>query len=92
MSRRRHEKAEVEDVLRELEAMGWRIKLRKGGGHAWALALCPWNDRECRGGMYCQMTVNSTPQNPGNHAARLLNQARNCIRWRDREEADGKKV
>ena len=91
-NRMAHCKKEVEDALSELESMGWRIKLRKGKGHAWGLALCPWNDKECHGGMHCQMSINSTPQNSGNHAARLLSQARGCIEWKAQEETDGKKV
>lgn len=78
MSRRRHPERDVEIVLRELERRGWTVELR-GGGHAWGLLRCAWNSGACRDGRCCQMSVNSTPENPGNHAARLRGKALACI-------------
>jgi hypothetical protein len=78
LSRIRHPKKEVEHALRELEALGWTVEVR-GGGHAWGLLKCPANSRECRGGTFCQMTINSTPQNPSSHAAKLRQKALGCM-------------
>lgn len=79
MTRERHPKKEVEEVLRELEALGWTVVKRNGKGHAWGLLRCPANREDCRCGQYCQMTINSTPQNPGSHAAKLRDKALGCI-------------
>ena len=77
--RPRHPKKEVEAVLRELEELGWTVEKRNGKGHAWGLLRCPKPTDECRCGMFCQMSINSTPQNPSNHAAKLRQKALGCI-------------
>jgi len=79
LSRPKHPKKEVEAAIKELEGLGWTIKKRKSRGHAWGLALCPEPNDDCRCGKYCQMSINSTPQNPGYHAAQLLSKAKGCI-------------
>jgi hypothetical protein len=76
-NRARHPKKEVETVLRKLEAMDWTIEPGRGG-HAWGLLRRPFNDETCRCGEYCQMSISSTPQNPGNHASKLLAKAQAC--------------
>ncbi|MEP7453066.1 hypothetical protein [Phyllobacterium sp. SB3] len=85
MSRDRHPKKEVENVLRELEALGWSVETR-GGGHAWGLLKCPANSDDCRCGKFCQMTINSTPQNPGNHAAKLKQKALGCVKKNEKQQ------
>lgn len=84
MSRSRHPKKEVEQVLGELEEHGWRVVERDGKGHAWGLLRCPNHSKDCRCGEFCQMTINSTPQNAGNHAAKLRNRALACIFVKDK--------
>ncbi len=89
MARERHPKKEVEAVLRELEALGWTVIKRNGKGHAWGLLRCPSNSAECRGGEYCQMTINSTPQNPSSHAAKLRSKAFGCIELDEKDMGSG---
>lgn len=86
--RSRHPKKDVEKVLCELEALGWTVDVR-GGGHAWGLLRCPANAKDCRDNKYCQMTINSTPQNPASHAAKLKQKALACIKQDERETKDG---
>lgn len=84
MSRDRHPKKEVEQVLRQLEVLGWSVEIR-GGGHAWGLLKCPANSADCRDGKFCQMTINSTPQNASSHAAKLRQKALGCIKKNENE-------
>ena len=86
--RMRHPKKEVEKVLAELEEFGWNVVERHGKGHAWGLVRYPYNDADCRCGEYCQMTVNSTPQNPSSHAAKLKRKALKCINLNRRTQND----
>jgi hypothetical protein len=79
LARKRHPKKEVEAVLSELEALGWKIKLRNSKGHAWGLLLCPFNDKDCRCGEFCQMSISSTPQNATSHAAKLKSKVLSCV-------------
>jgi hypothetical protein len=80
MTRRRHPDKTIEAALRELEAMGWTVSEAKGrSAHAWGFALCPRNDRDCRGGVFCRMSVWSTPRDPAAHARRLRANAAGCI-------------
>jgi hypothetical protein len=85
----RHPKKEVEKVLQELEALGWTVVKRDGKGHAWGLLRCPRPTEECRCGQYCQMTINSTPQNAANHAAKLRSKALACTNPLEKEEDNG---
>jgi hypothetical protein len=90
LARERHPKKDVEKVLRELEALGWTVEKRHGSGHAWGLLRCPQNSADCRGGEFCQMTINSTPQNPANHAAKLKQKALGCRKMGEyQEQTDG---
>ena len=79
MTRARHPKKDVERVLQELEALGWIVEKRNGKGHAWGLLRCQTPSDACRCGLFCQMTINSTPQNPASHAAKLRQKAMGCI-------------
>lgn len=88
MARDRHPKKEIEKVLRELEQLGWTVERRVGKGHAWGLLRCPKPREDCRCGLFCQMTINSTPQNPSNHAAKLRQKALGCI-GAGKEQEDG---
>ncbi|MCY4391402.1 MAG: hypothetical protein OXE43_05025 [Chloroflexi bacterium] len=72
MPRRRHPKKEVEAALREAEATGWRITM-SASGHGWGVMWCPEQSREG-----CRRSISSTPRNPGNHAAHLLQGMRGC--------------
>lgn len=76
MSRRSHPHSDIEDVLKYAEENGWRIDV--GGGHCWGKIYCPYNDKECRGGIFCISSVWSTPRNPGNHAKQIRKVVDNC--------------
>lgn len=86
--RRRHPDKDIEAALRALEATGWTVEEAKGrSAHAWGFALCPANaGAACRGGVFCRMSVWSTPRNPTGHARALLRQAAGCVM---REDGDG---
>lgn len=81
MSRSRHPNKEIERALAELEGMGWSVEEAKGrSAHNWGFVLCPTNaGKECRSGVFCRMSVWSTPRNPRGHAADLVRKARGCV-------------
>jgi len=64
MARKRHSKPEVEKAIQYAEALGWRVE--KGKNHAIYRLYCP---HATRAG--CQVSVWSTPKNPGNHARQI---------------------
>jgi hypothetical protein len=67
MSRRSHPHSDIEDALKYAEENGWRVDV--GGGHCWGKIYCPYNDKECRGGIF---------RNPGNHAKQIRKVVDNC--------------
>jgi hypothetical protein len=69
MARRRHPNKDIEAALVHAEAHGWRVEM--AGGHAWARLYCPWNERECRCGEFCIVSIWSTPRNPVAHARQI---------------------
>jgi hypothetical protein len=72
MSRRpAHPRKEIEQAVRDAEALGWRW--RKGGGHAWARLLCPAHTRDG-----CQISIWSTPRNPEAHARDIRRLVAKC--------------
>jgi hypothetical protein len=81
MGRSRHSIKEIEAALTALEGMGWTVEEAKGrSAHAWGFVLCPANAREgCRSGIFCRMSVWSTPRAPQNHARELLRKAQGCV-------------
>ena len=76
MARQRHPNKEIEAALGHAEAEGWKVEL--ASGHAWGRLYCPWNDRECRCGDFCIVSVWSTPRNPVAHARQIRNVVDNC--------------
>lgn len=78
MPRDRHPEKDVEAALWEAEALGWTVVKRNGKGHAWGLLRCPLPAVDCRCGKFCQMSISSTPQNAGSHAAKLIGKVRAC--------------
>ena len=85
MSRKGHPKKEVEAALTALEAAGWTVKEAKGrSAHVWGFVLCPANAGDaCRSGVFCRMSVWSTPRNPQAHARELLRKADGCVMRED---------
>ncbi|MBP0021367.1 MAG: hypothetical protein J7647_27905 [Cyanobacteria bacterium SBLK] len=78
MVRKTHSKLEVENALKYVEQNGWRVDV--GGSHAWGKIYCPYNDKECRGGIFCIASIWSTPKNAGNHAKQIRRVVDNCIK------------
>lgn len=71
-----HDKPEVDRAIAALLAEGWRIREL---GHRYYL-LCPCGDPRGR------IRVDNSPQNPGNHARRMLREAKHCP---NRHDLDG---
>ncbi len=86
MARNKHSKSEVEQALRHAESCGWAVNV--GGSHAWGKLLCPFNDKDCRGGDFCLASISSTPKNAGNHARQLRRVVDNCTRLKQCQEED----
>jgi len=71
MGRSRHPKKGVEAALAHAESQGWRVEERHGRGHAWGPLYCPYQDHECRCGVFCRASVWSTPRSPDQHARQI---------------------
>ena len=81
LSRPKHPIKEIEAALSALERMGWAVEAAKGrSAHSWGYVLCPANaGNACRSGLFCRMSVWSTPTAPQRHARELLRKAQGCI-------------
>lgn len=81
MARTKHPSKDIETALQELEALGWSVEEAKGrSAHSWGYILCPANaGNACRSGVFCRMSVWSTPRNPRNHARELIRKASGCV-------------
>ena len=85
MSKRaKHPKSEIESALKHAEAQGWMIKV--GGSHAWGQMYCPYNDKECRCGDFCRVSINSTPKSISGHARLLRRVVDNCKRLKEEQD------
>ena len=49
----------------------------------------PYNDNACRNGIFCQISIWSTPKNPQNHARDLKKHVDGCIKAKENNETDG---
>ena len=67
--RPRHPDKEVEEAVEYAESRGWRIRML---GH-WGRLFCPHADRDG-----CQVGVNGTPKNAGNHARQVKRAVDRC--------------
>ena len=75
--RNKHPKPDVEAALQHAEANGWRVEHNRGH---WGVMLCPTKDTPCGPcGEWCQTSIWSTPQNPGNHAKKLRGVVNRCV-------------
>jgi hypothetical protein len=72
MPRARHPNKEIEAVVAEAEARGWRVMV--GGSHEWGFRYCPESGRDG-----CRIPVFSTPRNPEDHAKRLRRRIAGCL-------------
>jgi hypothetical protein len=81
MPRSKHASKEIEAALTALEKSGWLVEEAKGrSAHSWGFVLCPANAGDaCRSGVFCRMSVWSTPRNPQSHARELLRKAQGCV-------------
>jgi hypothetical protein len=68
------------------EDAGWRVV--KAKGHAWGKIQCPYNDQECRCGLYCQASVWSTPRVPEDIAAKICRAVDGCARRMGEESSE----
>jgi len=68
----RDSKKEVEDALTEAERAGWTV-IPTSSGHRWGVMRC---GEASRSG--CQVSIWSTPRNPGNHARQLCRALERC--------------
>jgi len=75
--RKKHPNKEIEAVIEYAEMQGWQVI--ECSGHAWGMLRCPHNNKECRCGQFCQMSVWSTPMNCGNHARQLKKRIDGCL-------------
>jgi hypothetical protein len=69
MSRSRHPDKEVEEAVAYAEARGWSLRKQ---GH-WGRLYCAKCDRDG-----CQIGVNGTPKNGGNHARQIIRAVDRC--------------
>jgi hypothetical protein len=74
----KHPNKDINDALKYALGKGWSIL--PASGHAWGVIRCPANDKKCRGGVYCQTSVWSTPKTPANHAKAICRVVDNCIK------------
>jgi len=75
--RKKHPNKEIEAVLCYAESRGWHVVERQG--HAWGSVRCPQHREDCRCGLFCQMSVWSTPRNPEAHARQLRQKIDGCL-------------
>jgi hypothetical protein len=73
----KHPNKDVNKAVQHALEKGWTIKA--ASGHAWAIIRYPKNKPECSCGMFCQISVWSTPRNPGNFAKQLKRSVDGCI-------------
>ena len=66
-----HPNKEVSDAIKYALGLGWRMV--PGSGHCYCTLRCERADRTG-----CHVRVASTPQNPGNHARRILRDIDAC--------------
>ncbi len=77
MLRKKHPNKEIEAAICYAEGKGWTVIERSG--HAWGSLRCPNNNRDCRCGQFCQMSIWSTPKNPENFANQLSQKVDGCV-------------
>ena len=73
MTRPRHPNKEIEAVIREAEASGWRVVKAGKSAHAWGRLLCQEGSRQG-----CQISIWSTPRSPENHAKQIRRAVARC--------------
>ena len=72
-----HPNKEIDAAVRHATDNGWSFV--KGRGHAWGIIRCPRNDKECRCGTFCQVSIWSTPRVPENEARKIIKAVDGCM-------------
>jgi hypothetical protein len=76
VSKRRHPNKEIDAAIAYAAAKNWTVL--EATGHAWGIMRCPFNDRTCRDGIFCQTSIWSTPRSPESHARNIRKAVDNC--------------
>lgn len=84
MGRKSHPNKEIEHALQHAEDNGWRITPSKG--HPFCKIFCPYNNAECRCGLFCIASVWSTPSNPVSHAREIKRIVDNCAMHKQKQQ------
>ena len=79
MKRKKHANPDIEAAVQYAEANDWRYVPTGKSGHSWGKLRCPFNDKTCRCGDFCQNSIWSTPSNPSNHAKAIRRWVDACI-------------
>jgi hypothetical protein len=79
MVRKRHQNKGIEGAIQFAENHGWSFRESRGAAHPFGVLKCPHNDRNCRCGVYCQVSIWSTPKNPQAHARKIHRAVKRCI-------------
>jgi len=77
VTRARHPKKEVEEAVQYAEGKNWTLRAM---GH-WGRLFCPHGDRDG-----CQVGVNGTPKNAGNHARQIKRAIDRCPHIQEAED------
>ena len=86
MSRNKHPDKEIEAALKHAERNDWRVE--ESNGHPWGQMLCSTKSTSCEGnGMWCRISIWSTPKNSHNHAQKLKKKVDSCIVFQKKLEA-----
>lgn len=79
VARKKHKNKEIERAIKFAEKYGWGFRKAKGAAHPFGILRCPHNDYHCRCGIYCQISVWSTPKTPEAHARKIRRAVENCL-------------
>jgi len=88
MPRKKHPKPEIEAAVQYAERKGWTCEKAGDSAYAWGKLKCPYNDKVCRCGKFCQNSIWSTPRSPSNHAKAIKKWVDNCVHVNSEEGED----
>ena len=73
----KHPNKEIRAAIKYAESKGWRVEESKG--HPWGRIICPNNDKDCRCGVFCIMSIWSTPKSPHRFSKGIIQKVDACI-------------
>jgi hypothetical protein len=79
MPRERHPSKEIEAAIHFARQHGWQFRVPGRSAHCFGVLMCPHNDKACRCGLFCRVSIWSTPANPQAHARSLRRTVEKCI-------------